>query len=463
MNFVTLQYAVFLTCVVTLYWQLNRLQQNRMLLAVSWFFYACWDWRFLGLIILICSVDFICGAKIAAADNKSQKRKWLISAIIIDLGILAYFKYMNFFIDSFVDIMAVIGVETSLPMLSIILPAGISFFTFQSLSYSIDIYRGELKPEKSLLDFYAFVAFFPQLVAGPIVRAQEFLFQLSEKRTFNSAVFERGIERILIGLVQKAVVADTLAIQWVEPVFSNPSEFGSASLWLASVAYAVQIYCDFAGYTNIAIGSSLLMGFSLPENFHYPYLAKNFSDFWRRWHMTMSRFFRDYVYIPLGGNRAGPTRSQFNLAATTLVSGLWHGASWNFVGWGAAHGAFLWIQRILPTLPSHLLIRCIKQIIFWILILLTWIIFRSQDWDTTQAYYYGLLFSEGVKQLEFSWFASIALFLGCADHIWVWWKGESYLSRKSLLWQRALFWFGLIMIVLYMKPIEPNAFIYFQF
>jgi len=462
MNFVSLTYALFLIAVLVVYWRLPRKGQHLLLLIASYFFYACWDWRFLGLIVLTSSIDYLVGGRIFQSNKVTQRKLWLGLSLVINLGILGYFKYANFFIESFIDLLTTAGIDTHLGTLSIILPVGISFYTFQSISYSIDIYRRELEPADNLLDFLTFVAFFPQLVAGPIVRAKEFLYQMAAPRIFKTEYIIEGVQRILTGIVKKAVVADTLAMQLVDPVFASPDAYSTSMLWIAAIAYAVQIYCDFSGYTNIAIGSARLFGFSLPENFRFPYLANSFSDFWLRWHMTMSRFFRDYVYIPLGGNRKSPPRNLANLASTTLVSGLWHGAAWHFVLWGGAHGILLVIQRLIPLSIKRYTPQIVTIIAVQVCILITWVLFRAPDMGLAWSYIAGMLTNQSGETLVVSSMAWLCFGLFTIDHIYGG-NAKAYQQQLQKPMIRALFWLGLIGIAHNCMPTGANPFIYFQF
>lgn len=462
MNFVTFQYAFFLITVLLLYWQLPRRGQHLLLLIASYTFYAFWDWRFLGLIFLTSSVDFFAGKNISLAKTQRQAKYWLIATLVINLGVLGYFKYAGFFVDSFVALLSQIGINTHVGSLNIILPVGISFYTFQSISYSIDIYRKQLKPTASLLEFLTFVAFFPQLVAGPIVRAREFLFQMSEHHRFSWDNIAAGGQRILTGLVKKAIIADNLAYQIVDPVFANPADYSTSMLWLAAFAYAVQIYCDFSGYSNIAIGSARLFGYNLPENFRFPYLSQSFSEFWTRWHITMSRSFRDYVYIPLGGNRRGPARNLANLSATTLISGLWHGAAWHFVLWGGLHGALLVVQRLVPPSIKAISPPLLTFLVVQFCILITWVFFRALGLDSAIVFLSGMFITQAGQTIVIEPIILWCFGLFFIDHIY----GYNPLPVDRLLqnpWVRSVFWLSLIMIAHNAMPEGENPFIYFQF
>ena len=473
MNFATIQYLVFICVVFFLYWNLNKRWQNILLLAASYFFYANWDWRFLGLILTLTVVNFIAGPRIVYATSHRTKKAWLVFSLAVSLGILGFFKYFHFFADSLVNFADVFGWHLSAPTLKIILPVGISFYTFQSISYVIDIYRDELKPTSSFIDFATFVAFFPQLVAGPIVRASEFVFQLEKNRKFNPDDLQNGLQRFLFGLFKKLFVADSIGIYLVDPVFANPSHYSTATLWLALLGWSIQIYADFSGYSSMAIGSAKILGFDIPENFAFPYLSKNISEYWRRWHKTMSRFFRDYVYIGLGGNRYGMKRSLVNIAITTSVSGLWHGAGWTFVTWGWLHGAYIAIYQTWRQLKkTHGWVRSTPTLLTiipaWILtqmaISLSRILFRSPNFSTAWAYTKGLFGSFGTATIDVNflvWFAFLTIVI---DHI-----AGYVMERKPEIklaipvYLKAPLYAAMIIFLFQARPESVNPYVYFQF
>lgn len=474
MNFATYEYFLFLTFVGIIYWQLNKTRQNLFLMLVSYFFYACWDWRFLSLILISTVTDYFCGMRIHHSGNQTTRKFWLILSLGINLGILGYFKYFNFFLESFVKLAQGVGLMVSAHSMEIILPVGISFYTFQTMSYSLDIYRRQLEPTRSFIDFAAFVAFFPQLVAGPIVRAREFLFQLEKRRKFNLQQIESGAQRFLLGLFKKSFVADTLAVHLVDPVFLEPGNFSTGVLWFANMGYAAQIYADFSGYSSMAIGSARMLGFSFPENFKFPYLAVNFSDFWRRWHLTMSRFFRDYVYFSLGGNRRGTAWTMANLFITTLVSGLWHGAGWTYVIWGGLHGAFTAIFHLCQRWKTKLIwlprmnLKILQIIAAWLItqfgVCVAWILFRAQDFPTAGIYLKGLFqFSSG-QSIDLPWLVWFAFGAVIIDHIAGWFiQYRSEVLQKIPVHWKALAIVGMIIFLYHARPAAVNPFIYFQF
>ncbi|PIW49977.1 MAG: membrane-bound O-acyltransferase family protein [Zetaproteobacteria bacterium CG12_big_fil_rev_8_21_14_0_65_54_13] len=386
MLFNSFDFLLFFIPVLLLQWLLPHKPRNLFLLTASYFFYACWDWRFLSLILLSTVVDFYCGQAIAdSSDNR--RRKLLVSiSVVVNLTILGFFKYFNFFIDSAHEALASLGFSPATWHLDIILPVGISFYTFQTLSYSIDVYRGEVKPARKIADFALFVAFFPQLVAGPIERAKNLLPQMLKKPVFSLDQFYEGCWLVFWGLFKKVVIADNLAVI-VDRAFNDPS-LTNGELLIALYAFAFQIYCDFSGYTDIARGIAKMMGYELMLNFRLPYFAKNSSEFWHRWHISLSTWLRDYLYIPLGGSRKGRRRTCINLMLTMLLGGLWHGAAWTYIFWGGYHGMLLVLHKQVscvrwPVSATALLGErgwtALRIVLFFHLICLGWLIFRSDS------------------------------------------------------------------------------------
>lgn len=365
-------------------------QKRFLLLAASYFFYGSWDWRFLGLLMVSTVVDFTVANLISQSDSARRRRRLLLVSMSVNLGILAVFKYFGFFAESFASFLEPIGLAPSSALTSIVLPVGISFYTFQTMSYTIDVYRGDLEPTKDIVLFATYVAYFPQLVAGPIERATRLLPQLDrmDGNDVTRAMRREGVWLILLGLVRKVVLADTLA-PVVDTAFSDSDSLSSLSVAAGVVAFAIQIYGDFAGYTDIARGVSRLLGIELMENFTQPYLSRNITEFWRRWHISLSTWLRDYLYISLGGNRRGKARQYSNLMITMLLGGLWHGASWNFVIWGAIHGAMLAIHRMSGGTPNEnrpVTVGDVPKILgTFSVVCLGWIFFRAQSfseaWD----------------------------------------------------------------------------------
>jgi len=358
MIFTELRFFYFLAIVLALYWMTPWWRMRKIfLLLASYVFYGVWDYRFLSLILISTVCDYLVGlgldrdegrggSKGAGGASVARRRLLLLTSLVVNLGLLGFFKYFNFFVDSAADFLNLLGFEPHRPTLNVILPVGISFYTFQTLSYTIDIYRGDLRPTRDLPDFALFVAFFPQLVAGPIVRAAHFMPQLVEKKSAANINYQRWLTLFLIGFVKKACVADHVAPQ-VDAFFAKPDGYAGASAWIAVALYAVQIYCDFSGYSDMAIATAGMLGFRVPINFSHPYFAPNIADFWRRWHISLSSWLRDYLYIPLGGNRRGRRRTYINLMLTMVLGGLWHGAAWTFVIWGFLHGIGLAIHKAI--------------------------------------------------------------------------------------------------------------------
>lgn len=393
MLFNSITFLIFLPLVFALYWSLrnkNKLQ-NILILVASYIFYGWWDWRFLSLIILSTIVDYLVAQKIGKTKKQKIAQVYLGISLFVNLGLLCIFKYYNFFVSSWIDLWEVLGVEMHASTLNIILPVGISFYTFQTLSYTIDVYRKEISPSNSILNFAAYVAFFPQLVAGPIERASRLLPQFEISRKFSYEFAKSGVYLIIWGFFKKVVIADNCAF-FVNQIFENQSSFSSLELFLGSVLFAFQIYGDFSGYSDIAIGTARLFGFRLMTNFSFPYFSRDIAEFWRRWHISLSTWFRDYVYIPLGGSRGSKFMQLRNVMIIFLVSGFWHGANWTFITWGAIH-AMLFIP-LLITSKNRTNINAdnfhIKQVLSilgcFILVCLAWVFFRADNISVAMSY-----------------------------------------------------------------------------
>jgi alginate O-acetyltransferase complex protein AlgI len=379
--FNSVTFVAFLAIVLPLHWLVPAARRNTVLLVASYVFYGWWDWRFLGLIALSTFVDFGIGRRLAVTNGEGARKRLLAASLGFNLGVLGVFKYFDFFIDGAVDVANAVGFDTSGPMLNVLLPVGISFYTFQTISYTFDVYRRRIEPSARFLDFATYVAYFPQLVAGPIERAQRLLPRIQDQtgRTFPRAQrLDRALSLILSGLFKKVVLADGVA-PFVNEVFADPERFGPVAVGAGVVGFAIQLYGDFSGYTDIARGVSELFGIDLMVNFRQPYLSRNITEFWRRWHISLSDWLRDYVYIPFGGNRGSSWFVARNLMATMLLGGLWHGASWNFVIWGALHGAALVVHRFvragrvpgpallpsqLPAIVATFLVWCVSMVFF---------------------------------------------------------------------------------------------------
>jgi len=392
MLFPTVQFAIFFVVVFLGNWLL--MQHPRpwrwFILAASYFFYGFWDWRFTFLLAGATVVNQFCAVRIRAARTPRARRGFLVGALVADLGVIAFFKYYGFLITSVASVLESVGLHPSVPLLEVVLPIGISFFTFQAMSYVIDVFRGLIRPAR-WLDFAVYLSFFPHLVAGPIVRGSEFLPQLHPPRDPRHLDSSRALYLIFIGLAKKIVIADFLASHIVDQVFGSPGLHSGPEALFAIYAYAVQIYADFSAYSDMAIGLALLLGFRFPENFNSPYTSLSITDFWRRWHMTLSRWLRDYLYIPLGGNKRGSVRTYVNLMLTMLLGGLWHGAAWRFVVWGGLHGVWLAAERAvvdrrralgIAPWPDTWWLRALKRLGTFHLVCLAWVFFRADSLDS---------------------------------------------------------------------------------
>lgn len=442
----------------------NQLVRRRFLLIVSYYFYGYWDWRFLGLLTLTVTVDFLV-ARAIAAENQPGKRKALLwVSLVINLGVLGFFKYFNFFIESMEQVLSSFGVH--LGSLNVILPVGISFFTFQSLSYTVDVYRRQLEPCRNYFDYALFVSFFPQLVAGPIVRASEFLPQLHEPKPICWTRLFEGFRQFVFGFFKKVFLADRLS-PYVDNCFENAAYMSGTTMWWAVSAYAFQIYCDFSGYSDMAIGCARALGYDFSRNFNLPYLANTVTEFWRRWHISLSSWLRDYLYIPLGGNRSGRGRTYINLMLTMLLGGLWHGASWSFVVWGGLHGAALTVHKIWmesgrssaeASLPRRFFSWMLTMLVVWV----AWVFFRANDFGLS------LVILRKMFTLEdgVSWYHPFALFAiamlvvqhGAAR---LGWHADRLLPANAWYTPVILFFMLGLSILFYPKDFAP--FVYFRF
>jgi alginate O-acetyltransferase complex protein AlgI len=353
MLFVEFRFFWFFLVVFSVYWLLRENRSRKIwLLVCSYIFYAAWNWKFLFLLVGSSALDYFVGTMLARTENPRGRRGWLMLSLCTNLGTLAFFKYFDFFITSAATLLAWLGLPASLHTLNIILPVGISFYTFHSMSYTIDVYRGKMRAVSSLLDVAAFIGFFPQMVAGPIVRASAFLPQLQTLRKFSDVDVRAALVLFLTGFIKKACIADSVA-PIVDRYFAAPGNFTAGSGWVAITFYSIQVYCDFSGYTDMAIASARLLGYELPVNFRFPYFAESISDFWHRWHISLSSWLRDYLFIPLGGSRGRRWFVYRNIMITMLLGGLWHGAAWTMVIWGGLHGLALVVQREWQRWTGH--------------------------------------------------------------------------------------------------------------
>ena len=469
MLFTELAFLPFFAICFALRWTLRpALARKAWLLGCSYFFYGFWDWRFLGLIFLSTAVGYLSGLALEKEERIRARKLYLTVSLASILAVLGFFKYYNFFVISGSSLLGWLGITVAPRTLEIVLPVGISFFTFQTLSYTFDVYRRRLQPIHSFLDFAVYVSFFPQLVAGPIVRAATFLPQLRLQQRFAEVDVRRFLLLILAGYFKKACLADSIAIG-IDPVFAAPAKYGSLDLAIASAGYSAQIYCDFSGYTDMAIGFAGLLGYELCKNFDFPYFSRNVREFWRRWHISLSTWLRDYLYISLGGGRAGRLTVHRNVIITMLLGGLWHGAAMTFVLWGFLHGLALivhreWSERTRNhtlSLPAGEALGVILTFA-WIAICFT--IFRSSDitaaWEFLSRMATG---QEGVRTLHSGWGALLLLLAG-----WHWfnYRYRTALVRSARAVPRPIFAlsFGACAAVaLFFTPMNPMPFIYFQF
>jgi D-alanyl-lipoteichoic acid acyltransferase DltB (MBOAT superfamily) len=475
MLFNSIDFLVFLPVVLLLYYVLSTRAQNAWLLLASYVFYGWWDWRFLGLILISTVVDFWIGQQIALRNDNKSKRRFLAVSILTNLGILGIFKYYGFFVQSFVGVLEAMGVQAHVTTLQIVLPVGISFYTFQTMSYSFDIYRGRIGPTRNFLNFALFVAYFPQLVAGPIERAHHLLPKLEASRRIQWLDIAVGFELVLIGFFKKVAVADTLG-PMVDSRFADPSMSSGLDLVLTTYLFAFQIYADFSGYADIARGTSRFFGVDLMRNFNQPYLSQSITEFWRRWHISLSTWLRDYLYIPLGGNRKGTRRTYVNLMTTMLLGGLWHGANWTFVIWGGLHGLYLACHKVLlrGTRVDDAISRrgsimtLVKILVTFHLVCVTWIFFRANDLASAVEIISRIVLWEGgspdMPAVEIG--ERIALLIGTLVLVdWLQAKRGDHAFMVSWHWiPRAIGYALLILMTLTIgNLIDEVPFIYFQF
>ena len=476
MLFNSFEFLIFLPTVFCLYWFIfkkNLKIQNLLLLISSYVFYGWWDYRFLSLIFLSTVVDYFVGLKIHDSSDKKTKKSYLWISILFNLGLLGFFKYFNFFIDSWIDLLGAIGYEQkSTWTLNVILPVGISFYTFQTMSYSLDIYHGKLKPTKDFISFASFVSFFPQLVAGPIERASNLLPQILNKRVFKYEQGVQGLRLILYGMFKKVVIADSLAPH-VDTIFQNYMSFNGGVPLSGLIYFSFQIYCDFSGYSDIAIGIAKLFGFELMSNFKFPYFSRDIGEFWRTWHISLSTWFRDYLYIPLGGSKGGKWLSIRNIFIIFIVSGFWHGANWTFIMWGLIH-AMLYIPLFLrgknrqyttTIVAEEKCFPSLKELFqmgsTFFLTMIAWVFFRSESVSDGFFYLLNILKYIGIPSLHRFGIVFIILII---IFDWIFRKDERQvinINKKYKRWFVYLFFSYLIFS--HFQIIDLSQFIYFQF
>lgn len=448
MLFNSLIFLGFVIIVFLVYQRLSHRRQNVFLILASYTFYGCWDWRFIFLLLGLTVINFIIGQYLGEFIKQRRRKRIVILATVINIGVLGFFKYFNFFIDSAATLLSAVGLHPNLPLLQVILPVGISFYTFQIMTYTIDIYNGKLKPTKNFIDFALFVSFFPQLLAGPISRATSLLPQIATPRQITKAQVLTGLNLILLGYFKKVAIADSLA-PLVDKIFASPELMTSGQLWTGYYAYAIQVYCDFSGYTDIARGIATILGFSLAENFNAPYLSRSITEVWRRWHISLSTWLRDYLFIPLGGTRKGVIRSCINLMITFLLCGIWHGAAWTYVIWGLAHGFWLSCHRIVlkgkkvdlswPTTFRGRIVGVFKIILTFHVFSLISVIFRSSNLSNMLTYFEGLFRFRQFTGIDSSviFAGSLMLmldllYMGLKSHTWLTDRHEYSTIRRAI-------------------------------
>jgi len=478
MLFNSIDFAIFLPIVFILYWYVcntNLKLQNILIVAASYLFYGWWDWKFLSLILFSTVVDYTVGRKLRIEDNKKKRKVLLWISIIVNLGFLGFFKYYNFFLDNFITAFSFFGTALKASSLNIILPVGISFYTFQTLSYTIDIYKRKLEPTKDFFVFSAFVSFFPQLVAGPIERATHLLPQFYKKRTFNYAIAVDGMRQILWGLFKKIVIANNCA-EYANLIFNNSEEYSGSTLILGALCFAFQIYGDFSGYSDIAIGTSRLFGFNLRRNFNFPYFSRDIAEFWRRWHISLSTWFRDYLYIPLGGSRGGTWMKVRNTFIIFIVSGFWHGANWTFIVWGVLNALYFLPLLLtnnnrnnLGTIAQGKLFPNFKECFFMLLTftltVFAWIFFRAENIEHA-INYISKIFSRSTFTIPEILPITLILLVFIFFLIeWLGREGQYAISEIDIFEKRIYRWsiYFTICILIFIFQGKQQEFIYFQF
>ncbi len=473
MLFNSLTFVVFFIIVLALHnGPFNWRTKKTNLLIASYLFYAAWNPPFVILLWLSTLVDWQVAKKLFIEQNPHRRRLLLSASMIVNIGLLGFFKYGQFLMDNFIALAALAGITYQPPEWNIILPVGISFYTFQTMAYSLDVYLRRSAPAKSFLDFALFVTFFPQLVAGPIVRPTHLIPQFATPRVASRQQLTWGLGLMTIGLFQKVVVADGLLAPAADVVFNASEMLYPLDAWLGTLAFSGQIFSDFAGYSTTAIGIALCLGFGLPDNFRYPYASIGFSDFWRRWHISLSSWLRDYLYIPLGGNRKGNLRTYANLMTTMLLGGLWHGASWTFVVWGGLHGLFLAVERWLNAhighwkMWNHLAAKIFLALLTYFLVNITWVFFRAQDFATANRMISTMLTFDTDGEKVLTTVLILQTVITIAVMLLIHWRMrnrrlEEVISRQPA-WLLGLIW-GVLLTLIIITQGGSNAFIYFQF
>ena len=471
MLFNSLSFVVFLVIVLALYYAkiLNWNNKKRMLLLASYVFYGLWNPPLIILLWISTVIDWTAGKRLAVEDNPQKRKFWLLLSMFVNLGFLAFFKYGDFLLENFVSLLNTVGVDFQAMPMDIILPMGISFYTFQTMSYTIDLYKRKIEPARTFLDFALYVTFFPQLVAGPIVRAKDLITQFYEEKrvTYNQLVW--GLFLLTIGVFQKVVLADTLLSETADDVFGSSKLLYGIDAWIGTLAFSGQIFFDFAGYSTCAIGIALMLGITLPDNFRYPYASLGFSDLWGRWHISLSSWLRDYLYIPLGGNRHGITRMYVALMLTMLLGGLWHGAAWTFMIWGGLHGTYLILEKLQKQYVPFKITKwngIFLSFLTFSCVNITWVFFRAREFDTAWNMIKSMFYMQSNSEKILDSFTIIKVCIVIGILFLCHWimrnTSMKEVAQKTSPWVLGVFWAILFFLIVIAQG-SGEQFIYFQF
>ena len=471
MLFNSLSFVVFLVIVLALYYAkiLNWNNKKRMLLLASYVFYGLWNPPLIILLWISTVVDWTAGKRLAIEENPQKRKFWLLLSMFVNLGFLAFFKYGDFLLENFVSLLNTVGVDFQAMPMDIILPMGISFYTFQTMSYTIDLYKRKIEPARTFLDFALYVTFFPQLVAGPIVRAKDLITQFYEEKRVTYNQFVWGIFLLTIGVFQKVVLADTLLSETADDVFGSSKLLHGIDAWIGTLAFSGQIFFDFAGYSTCAIGIALMLGITLPDNFRYPYASLGFSDLWGRWHISLSSWLRDYLYIPLGGNRHGITRMYVALMLTMLLGGLWHGAAWTFMIWGGLHGTYLILEKLQKQYVPFKITKwngIFLSFLTFSCVNITWVFFRAREFDTAWNMIKSMFYMQSNSEKILDSFTIIKVCIVIGILFLCHWimrnTSMKEVAQKTSPWVLGVFWAILFFLIVIAQG-SGEQFIYFQF
>ena len=471
MLFNSLSFVVFLVIVLALYYAkiLNWNNKKRMLLLASYVFYGLWNPPLIILLWISTVIDWTAGKRLAVEDNPQKRKFWLLLSMFVNLGFLAFFKYGDFLLENFVSLLNTVGVDFQAMPMDIILPMGISFYTFQTMSYTIDLYKRKIEPARTFLDFALYVTFFPQLVAGPIVRAKDLITQFYEEKRVTYNQFVWGLFLLTIGVFQKVVLADTLLSETADDVFGSSKLLHGIDAWIGTLAFSGQIFFDFAGYSTCAIGIALMLGITLPDNFRYPYASLGFSDLWGRWHISLSSWLRDYLYIPLGGNRHGITRMYVALMLTMLLGGLWHGAAWTFMIWGGLHGTYLILEKLQKQYVPFKITKwngIFLSFLTFSCVNITWVFFRAREFDTAWNMIKSMFYMQSNSEKILDSFTIIKVCIVIGILFLCHWimrnTSMKEVAQKTSPWVLGVFWAILFFLIVIAQG-SGEQFIYFQF